>query len=387
MHKKQILLLILTLIIFALVGCKADEPVSDLPLNQDLVNLMPKEGFKWAYHGPSEYYHEMVLESITEDASQATYKIVGEVRDVSSGEDSRDHSIQVFYQINGDSIIQMKTAEAMLDSEYDQLTIIKTPLETGTTWVDEITDKNGKKQTIQGEIIEITEAEDGNVYKVVYTNKKQKYSESRKIKEGYGILAFTKAVEIDGEKFSYGYGLYGKESGYGKNIDGDVAVDDQEDPVTDETDTDTPTSDEDTDESVDDSQDEATDENTDESNDESEDEVDAATEEIKVKDTIEAFNAAWIRYVNEDDQSFFDYVTTNGVAYKNAKNFNKEGLTEEFLKMNITQVIVNGNTATAKVYEEIKKTKDGDVSVAKYNWLYDLVKKDGQWFVNGYQKQ
>ena len=106
-----------------------------------------------------------------------------------------------------------------------------------------------------------------------------------------------------------------------------------------------------------------------------------------VKDTIESFNYAWIDYVNEDNQTFFDYVTKNGVAYRNAKNFNSDGLKEVFLKMNITSVVVNGNVATAKVYEEIEKTKNGEVKIAKYNWLYDLQKIDGKWLINGYTKQ
>lgn len=380
MHKKVLIFILMALLIMSLTSCKKDEVAGEAILNQELLKLLPTEGFQWAYIGPSEYYHEMTLDTIISDASEATYHVTGEVEDVSEGEVTKNYDIDLYYQVNSNSIVQIKTAEMMLDSEYDQITLIKTPLELETSWTEEVKDNNGKKQTIEAEIIEITENDEGTIYKVIYKNKRTGYSESRKIMEGLGVIAFTKAVEIAGDKHQYGYGLYGKNSGY--IVSEDKGSDDSEDPTdAEETNTDEETANNPSDDA------EEPGDNTAEPEEPTDDPVDTVNEEVAVKNTITAFNDAWIRYVNENDQSFFNYVTTNGVAYQNAKNFKRTGLTEEFLQMDVNQVIVNGNTATAKVYEEIKKTKDGDVTIAKYNWLYDLVKRDGEWLVNGYKKQ
>lgn len=391
MKKKILLFVLIAVLAFTFTACKSDEAVVSDELNQDLLKLLPNEGFQWAYIGPAEYYHEMRLETITADAAQAIYKVTGEVEDVSNGEGNKNYTIELYYEIGPDSIVQKKTAETMLDSEYDTLTLIKTPLEVNNKWTESVTDQNGKKQTIEGSIIEISETDEGNIYKVVYKNSKTGYVESRKILEGIGVIAFTKAVEIDGEQYQYGYGLYGKSSGYiaKENTTSDVATDDTTDST--ETDTTDATTDgeDDTDATTDDSTDDSTTDATEEDSTtaEPEEKEDTVNEEIEVKAAITTFNDAWIDYVNNGNQDYFNYVVKNGQAYNSGKNFNRDGLTEEFIVMNVGQVIVNGSTATAKVYEEIKKTKGDDVSIAKYNWLYDLVKRDGKWLINGYRKQ
>ena len=388
MQKKIIMFLVMIVLVFSFVACSKDEVAEDLPLNEELVKLMPTEGFKWAYNGAAEYYHEMVLDTITSDEKQAIYKVTGEVQDVSSGEANKDYTIELFYEINGNSIKQRKTAEMMLDSEYDALTLIQTPLEKGTKWSEEVKDKSGKKVTIDAEIIDIEEKEQGMVYKVSYKNKKTGYSESRKIMENYGVIAFTKLVEVDGQSFTYGYGLYGLGSGYiAKTEPTDETDETDVTDTTEETDSTEDTDSTDTTETSD------TTDNTDstESSDSSSSNDSTDSSSTDEKDVIENrmidFNDAWIEYVNNNDQSYFNYITPDGVAYKNAKGFNRTGLTEKFLEMRVNQINIAGNVATVKVYEEIQKTKDGNVTVAKYNWIYNLVKKNGIWLIDGYKKQ
>ncbi len=389
MKKNIVLLLIISLLAFSFVACSKDDAETDVELNKELMKLMPNEGFKWAYNGAADYYHEMMLNSITEDEKEIIYKIDGEVKDVVSGDTEKDYNIELYYQITGDSLIQVKTAPMMLESEYDHLTIIKAPLEKGTKWTEEVTDSRGKKVTIEGEIIEVDDDERGNIYKVSYRNTKTDYSESRKIMENFGVIAFTKLVEIQDKRISQGYGLYGLGSGYVKtdNSDGTTSVTDPTDTedaadstdATDSTDLTDTTDSEDATETTDSTESTESTESTTEDSD--------ADEEEAVKQAIESFNDAWINYVNDNNQSYFNYITSDGIAYKNAKSFNRTGLTEEFLVMKVNQVNVAGNVATAKVYEEIKKTKDGSVTIAKYNWVYNLEKKNGKWLIDGYKKQ
>lgn len=385
------LMILLTFV--AVTGCKKnDEVANDGLLNQDLMNLMPDEGFQWAYIGGAEYYHEMVLNNITKDDHQAIFKITGEVEDVSGGESNKNYKIEVYYEITNDSIIQRKTAEAMLDSEYDEMTIIKAPLEKGNTWTEEIKDSNGEKQTITAIITEVTEDERGTLYQVLYQNKKNDYIESRKIMENLGVIAFSKKVKIDGEYYQYGYALYGKNSGYiassQDTSEDSVEVDEtstgDNDNVTDATD--------DTDDTIDDTTSDSTDQNSDADNSSNDtttadDETPAVDEKEAVRTAIRNFNNAWIDYVNDNNKDFFNYVVKNSTAYNNAINFSRDGLTEEFLKMDIGTPTVNGKVATVSVYEEIQKTKNGEVTVAKYNWLYELSKVNDQWLVRGYTKK
>jgi len=392
MHKKIFIFILMTLLIFALVACKSDDEKVPTELSQELVELLPNEGYQWAYIGRAEYYHEMRLESVSKDDSQAIYKVIGEVDDVSNSSSNTDYSIEIYYEINGNSIVQKKSAKAMLDSDYDQITLIKTPLKVGTEWSETFRDSSGKKQTIDAVISEIEEIDGAKVYKVDYRNKKANYSESRKIMEGIGVIAFLKATQVDGQKYSGGYGLYGPNSGYNAGNDTDTTDDtDTEDTSSDDTAEDTNTEDSDddsSDDSNDDSNDDSTEDNnsgTDDSDDQ--DQTSTADEEQAVRDAITAFNNAWIEYVNTGDEAFFSFVVKNGPAYQNAINFDRTGLTEKFLVMQVNQVTVNGNVASAKVREEIEKTKNGEVTIAKYNWLYELVKKNGKWVINSYKKQ
>lgn len=386
--KKIVLFLLITGLIFSMIGCKKDEASeSDMLLSQELVNLMPSENFRWAYIGPSEYYHEMTIESITVTENQSIYKILGSVKEDTPGENLENFNIELYYEIDGDSIKQTKTAKRMLDSEYDSITLIKTPLSAGTKWTEEVKDVNGKKQTIKAEIIKVTDSDEGRAYEVVYKNSATDYTESRKIMEGLGVIAFSKAIVVDDDTFQYGYGLYGRNSGYIK-VDEEVASGDESPEGTDDSiateDPDADTEEDDVVE-VDINHDDPSDE--DDKTAQPQEPVETVDEAFEVEKAIIAFNNSWIEYVNNNDQEFFNHVIKNGLAYNNAIKFDKTDLKETFLTMDISNVVVNGNKATAKVYEEIKKEKGAEVSVSKYNWLYDLIKKDDKWYINGYKFQ
>lgn len=380
MQKKLIIFTILTLLILTMVACNSDDTPESNIVSDELIKLLPTEGFKWTYLGSDDYHHEMVLESITGDTAQKIYRINGEVAVTSNDDKSKDHTIEVYYEVNSDSIVQKISSETSLDNEFNTLTLIKLPLEEGTKWTETVKDLSGKKVTVDCEIYLAQETDNGMKYEVSYRNKKDDYTETRQFIESLGVVSFTKKIMIGDDKITFGYGLHGKESGYNKVED--IASETTEDSTNDEDQVDNT---ETTEDSTTDS--DTTDNTTDNASDSATETDDKAAEEAAVKKAIEQFNDAWIELVNNNNQEFFNHVTTNGVAYKNAKNFDSTGLTERFLVMNVNSVTVTGSTATAKVREEIEKTKDGEVTIAKYNWIYDLVKKDGKWLINGYKKQ
>lgn len=295
--KKMSIVLLIVAMIFTLIACKADDEAPK-ELNEALVKLMPEENFKWAYIGKDEYYHEMVLESITTSEIEYIYKVTGSVQENSTSGSADDFNIELYYEIKGDSIKQIKTAPMMLDSEYDRMTLIKAPLEVGTKWTEEVRDFNDEKQTIHGEIIKATETEKGMLYEVFYKNPKIEYSESRQIVEGLGVVAFTKVIGSGDQRAQYGYGLYGRNSGYisasdtqtpDSTGDSDSLESDLEDGETTDSE----------DVAVIDLEEDAVDDGED-----TEPDAVVVDEAFEVEKTIIAFNNAWIKYVNDDNQDF-----------------------------------------------------------------------------------
>jgi len=358
--KKIIILLVA--IVFLMTGCfgKGENEVSaeNLEPNGELLKLLPDEGFKWTYTGFAEYYHEMKLDSITVDGQRMIYRISGEVEDVSDGESSKDHGISLYYVVDHEKIVQKKQEETMMDSDFNELTLIKMPLEKGTSWEESLVDKVGKTRTITSTIIEVAVDGGNTIYKVKYEEPKTDYYETREIAADYGVIAFTRSVSFDGDSYTMGYGLYGEQSGY---ID-------EEDTAT------KPEGSETVEEGDEDS--------------EVSEEADLEQQEKEaVKVTIYDFNNSWIEYVNENDQEVFDYVVKGGKAESNARKFNRKNLVEEFLEMTVNEVYVNGDEATVNVYEKIKKEKSGTVNVVEYNWRYFLRKIDGVWLVDKYESR
>lgn len=372
MKKGFVLLLIITMVMTAFISCnKAEE---DQELNQELLNFFPKEGFQWGFKNNDDYYHVLKLENISEDEQEVIYRLKGEVKDNNVGEINDDYAIEVFYKIRGNKIIQtIDPTSKMIESDFKEVVILQGPIEIGTQWRQEVVDKDDKKVTLDCKITSKSEEENTTVYEVLYKSKDGDYIAMRQIATEFGVVKFIKKNVIDGQEQQVGYALDGSNTGYIKVNENGEEVVDMEEP-------------DDTAVVEDDDKDSAT-ETEDDTTQEEDTVVEEVDEETAVETALTNFNDAWIEYVNKGDRGYFDHITTDGVAYKYANNFDRSGLTEEFLAMKVSQVNVVGSRATAKVYEEIKKTKNGEVSIAKYNWLYNLEKKDGKWLIDGYKKQ
>ncbi len=174
-------------------------------------------GYTWLYDGYAEYSHEMELRQIIDEEQKRTYVIEGEVGDASGGESTIDRNIRLRYIIDGNSLIQEKTERAMLDSKFDRLTLIKTPLEIGTFWPEQVTDRQGNTVLMNAYIQKIELTADGKKeYTVKYQDTASDYFEVRVIKEGVGVVFFEKLLELEDTSFPAGYFLF--TSGELKNI-------------------------------------------------------------------------------------------------------------------------------------------------------------------------
>jgi len=174
-----------------------------------LVKLLPAvTGYEWIYNGFAEYGHKAVLDSIIDETQKRTYNISGAVEDMSGGESSADFSIKLKYIIENNSLIQEKTEQIMMDSKFDRLTLIKTPLVAGNYWNEKVIDKNGNNIEISAQITKVETMSNGfRQYTVVYNQLDSNYFETRVIREGTGVVLFEKLFELE-VSFTAGYSLY-----------------------------------------------------------------------------------------------------------------------------------------------------------------------------------
>lgn len=175
-----------------------------------LSGLLPDQtGYRWMYDGFAEYGHQMVLEKIVDEAAKRTYIISGEVGDPSGGESTRDRRISLKYVITGNRLTQEKSEAAMMDSKFDQLILMETPLVIGTFWTETAVDKNGKATKINSLIKKVELTDEGKKqYTVRYQDAGGPYFEERVIREGAGIVQFEKLLELADTSFPAGYALF-----------------------------------------------------------------------------------------------------------------------------------------------------------------------------------
>lgn len=184
--------------------------INDITNQTDLSRLLPEyKGFIWRYDGFAEYSHQMQLESINDLDQKREYVITGKVGDPSGGESNLDRSISIKYTIDGHKIIQEKVESAMLDSKFNKITLIQTPLSVGNSWQEQVVDKQGKVTTLKAFIQKIEIVDDGfKQYTVRYDDVNSSYYEERVIKENIGVINVEKLLELQDSSFPTSYFLF-----------------------------------------------------------------------------------------------------------------------------------------------------------------------------------
>ena len=138
----------------------------------------------------------MELNDIVTDRGVVKYFITGDVGDPSDGESrlSPEHfNIDIVYSIEGGALIQRKNEKRMMDSEFDNLELIRAPLMKGNKWGQGVVDKSGEYRYINCEITDINEVAGAKVYTVEY-REDSGYYEIRMIEEGVGVVSFTEKL-------------------------------------------------------------------------------------------------------------------------------------------------------------------------------------------------
>ena len=177
---------------------------------QQLVSLLPESvGFTWMYNGFAEYSHQMTLKDIDDTNRGLEFVINGEVGDPSDGESTVDRNVNIKYVVTNNGIIQEKTEEGMLDSKYDKITLIRTPLIAGNQWTEKVTDNQGGTTTLNAFIQKVEINESGlKEFTVRYNDMNSEYYEERLIRENIGVVSFEKLMELPDTSFPVSYFLF-----------------------------------------------------------------------------------------------------------------------------------------------------------------------------------
>lgn len=180
----------------------------------EIKELLPQdENYLWVYSGFAEYGHEMEIISIGKTGEETRYSIEGEVFDPSGGVSDSDFSLSLTYTATPEVLMQTTEEEMMMDSDFDQLELIRIPLEKGNSWTQDVTDEDGKEITLESEITNVEMDEGHHVYTVRYQDVASPYFEERRIKENVGVVEFKKLMIDEEGNYEMTYSLFEEASG------------------------------------------------------------------------------------------------------------------------------------------------------------------------------
>ncbi len=229
MNKKTIVSYSLVIMLmFAMMPFTVFAQTGDAALTP--MNLLPHfNNFRWTYHGIAEYGHDMSVSSIEVEEGTLHYFIEGNVHDASGGESEADYSLDLEYIAESTELVQRKTEEMMMDSAFDEIQLITTPLEEGHTWSQEVQGEDGSPTILENTITQVETTDTGRVYTVRYEDTNSPYYEQREIQEGLGVISFEKWMENEetGESYTVGYSSFEDGTGLMPEMDfEDVSEDD-----------------------------------------------------------------------------------------------------------------------------------------------------------------
>ncbi len=183
-------------------------------VSQQMVDIFPRRiGHEWFYSGFAEYSHRMRLDSIhgnTDNTETLVYKVSGMVDDVSDGEASGDFSFELEYIITKDTVIERIIRGEKLPNMFNEMQILKLPLETGAKWEQKI-DIDGEEMIMIAEVLSAElEKEIGTIlYKMRYSvpmpgMPRGIYTEERAFAKGKGLIYYSRTLEEEsGLMFQY----------------------------------------------------------------------------------------------------------------------------------------------------------------------------------------
>jgi len=128
------------------------------------------------------------------------YEVSGEVDDPSGGEAQGDFSLEMEYIITKDTATEKIIRGEKLIHVFDELQILKLPLQPGTKWEQKVK-TDGGEEVLTAEILSAEAEEEGGpvVYRVRYTVPMEDmpdglYVEERAFAEGKGLIHYARTL-------------------------------------------------------------------------------------------------------------------------------------------------------------------------------------------------
>lgn len=107
----------------------------------------------------------------------------------------------------------------------------------------------------------------------------------------------------------------------------------------------------------------------------------------EVVKAIIQFDSTWIDYVNDKDDSVFDFLKKGSTAYNLAKDFSKVGkVKEDFELLKIGEIRQGENGFYIWTHETIKTTEAGKTSEDQHDWVYYLEPVEKQMKIVSFSK-
>ncbi|MGM0378288.1 MAG: hypothetical protein ACQEQE_00965 [Bacillota bacterium] len=322
MFKKKFI--IFFLLIFILTGCQ--DKYEGMTGNKDeLLKLFPNKKTLLSYSGSGDYYQEVFINDIIRKENKIILDVNGEVKAKNFDELYDDHFFNYKYILDKHGILQQSyNNNLVLDSKYTNLYILKFPLVEGNFWKETTLDSNGNKYKVKSSI-ESIKTEDGKTIITVYHNEQgSDYYEKRVIKEGLGIVKYSKNTKLD---ISVGYN-------FSRILDIDQNW------------------------------------------------VKLST---KIKTFLTNYNKDWQDFFNLKDKYVFNYYFENSSILEKIKNFERPDYNIEFDKVNIIKILEDNDNIEVYVNEYYIQKKNDEKVKVNTKVKYELLKKDDSFKIINYQ--
>lgn len=190
--------------ILAVAGCGVDGEVEAGPYDERLAALFPEKPYTWTYTGDGGYYQVASIDRVLERGDEKIIAVTGEVKNENPRLADLDFSTETTFRILEDRIVMTDSSARSLRSPFEEKVLLATPLVAGTSWEQEVS-IDGKRQTLKGTLLDVTETEAGLRYRVRHATADQNYHEVTEIVEGEGIVSFRRRFEHDGTGYEEGY--------------------------------------------------------------------------------------------------------------------------------------------------------------------------------------
>lgn len=323
--KKEIIIYILLIVaLILLYGCQTTKPVEHEVVGNinDIKRFFPQMPFTWEYSGSGEYYQRMQLEDIKKIEDRYVYKVQGEVNTDARDEKYQEYRFTIRYVLTKEGIIQEKIEKKMLDSKYDQMYLLKFPIEKGNTWKENVIDSQGNQRQIESTIEAINFVNNKKEVVIKTSEFGSNYYEKRWLREGLGVYKFEKQIVYKDNEFVVGYTL-------------NRVTDNKMDSVI----------------------------------------------VNRMENFLVDYNYAWEKYFNRKDEKVFEYIDKSSKFYELIQQFSVSELKIKFIDLEVISINKNDEKYVVKVLETYQKTKGEQVVSGETKVEYILQKTEERFII------